>query len=127
MDFSAELLRDLTNAYGIPGYEDAATKVMADYLKDYVDDIEYDRLGSIIGIKKGSNDRPRVLLDSHIDEIDFMVKEITSEGFVKFLPLGGWWGHVALGQRMRILTRKGPVLGGSTNALRWRLVPCGYP
>jgi endoglucanase len=105
------MLRDLTNASGTSGHEDAATEVMAGYLKDYVDDIEYDRLGSIIGIKKGSTEQPRILLDSHIDEIGFMVKEITKEGFVKFLALGGWWGHVALGQRMKILTKKGPVLG----------------
>lgn len=111
MDFSAELLRDLTNASGTSGHEDAATEVMASYLKDVTDEIKYDRLGSVIGVKKGSEDQPRVLLDSHIDEIGFMVKEITKEGFIKFLPLGGWWGHVALGQRMKIITKKGPVLG----------------
>jgi len=111
VDFSAELLRDLTNAYGTSGHEDAATEVMAAYLKNFVDEIKYDRLGSVIGIKKGAEDKPRILLDSHIDEIGFMVKEITKEGFIKFLPLGGWWGPVALGQRMKIITKKGPVLG----------------
>jgi len=111
VDFSAELLRDLTNANGTSGHEDAATEVMARYMKDVVDEIKYDRLGSLIGIKKGSADQPRVLIDSHIDEIGFMVKEITKDGFIKFLPLGGWWPHVALGQRMRVITKKGPVLG----------------
>jgi endoglucanase len=111
VDFTAEMLRDLVNAYGTSGHEDAATEVMAEYLKDVVNEIKYDRLGSLIGIKKGADDQPRILIDSHIDEIGFMVKEITSKGFIKFLPLGGWWGHVALGQRMKIITRKGPVLG----------------
>ena len=110
MDFSAQLLKDLTNANGTSGYEDAATEVMASYMKGLAD-IEYDRLGSIIGTKKGASEHPRVLIDGHLDEIGFMVREITSGGFIKFLPLGGWWGHVALGQRMRILTKKGPVLG----------------
>jgi len=40
-----------------------------------------------------------------------MVKSITKEGFVRFLPLGGWWGHVVLAQRLVIRTRRGDVLG----------------
>ena len=110
MDFSAKLLQDLTNANGTSGHEDAATEVMAAYMKGLAK-IEYDKLGSIIGVKKGSSDEPRILLDSHLDEIGFMVREIDGNGFIKFLPLGGWWGHVALGQRMRIITKNGPVIG----------------
>lgn len=110
MDYTTQLLRDLTNASGVSGHEDGATEVMASYMRDLAE-IEYDRLGSLIGVKKGTSAEPRVLLESHIDEIGFMVKEITEEGFIKFLPLGGWWGHVALGQRMRIITHRGPVLG----------------
>jgi putative aminopeptidase FrvX len=110
VDFSAKLLADLTNANGTSGHEDAATEVMAVYMKGLAK-VEYDKLGSIIGVKKGTSEEPRVLLDSHLDEVGFMVKEIDSNGFIKFLPLGGWWGHVALGQRMRIITKKGPVIG----------------
>jgi endoglucanase len=46
-----------------------------------------------------------------LDEVGFMVRSITKEGFIKFLPLGGWWGHVVLGQRLIIKTRQGDVLG----------------
>ncbi|MFH1701685.1 MAG: M42 family metallopeptidase [Candidatus Zixiibacteriota bacterium] len=110
MDFTQELLRDMTNAYGPSGHEEDITKVMASYLED-LGEIQYDKLGSIMATMKGTSDSPRVLIDSHMDEIGFMVKEITKDGFIKFLPLGGWWGHVALGQRMKVLTSKGPVLG----------------
>ena len=51
------------------------------------------------------------MLAGHLDEVGFLVKSVTKEGFVKFLPLGGWWGHVVLGQRLIIKTRKGDVLG----------------
>jgi endoglucanase len=40
-----------------------------------------------------------------------MVKFITKEGFIKFLPLGGWFSQVLLGQRVVIKTRKGDVVG----------------
>jgi endoglucanase len=51
------------------------------------------------------------MISGHMDEIGFMVKEITKEGYIKFLPLGGWWGHVALGQRMRVVSSKGVFVG----------------
>jgi endoglucanase len=46
-----------------------------------------------------------------MDEIGFMVRHITKEGFVKFVPLGGWWDQVLLGQRVIIKTHKGDVVG----------------
>lgn len=115
MDYSEQLLADLTNALGTSGHEDSATEVMLSYIEGFAE-VQFDKLGSLIGKKKGSADQPRVLIDSHLDEIGFMVKEITKDGFVKFLPIGGWWGHLAMGQRVRIITKKGPVLGvvGST-------------
>ncbi|MEW5993794.1 MAG: M42 family metallopeptidase [Candidatus Zixiibacteriota bacterium] len=106
-----QLLKEITEANGVSGYEDEVRRIMARELRDRVDTIEYDKMGSILGVKRGSGDRPRVLIVGHMDEIGFMVKEITEEGYIKFLPLGGWWGHVALGQRMRIITSKGPVTG----------------
>ena len=115
MDQTEILLQEITDAFGPSGYEGGARDVMARYLKGYAK-ISYDKLGSLIGEKEGTSKSPRVVVAGHLDEIGFMVKEITSDGFIKFLPLGGWWGHVALGQRVWVLTSKGPVLGvvGST-------------
>lgn len=111
MDKTELLLKEITEANGVSGYETEVRKIMVRELKPLVDEIAYDKLGSVMGIKKGSSASPRVMVVGHLDEIGFMVKEITSDGYIKFLPLGGWWGHVALGQRMRIITSKGPVIG----------------
>jgi putative aminopeptidase FrvX len=51
------------------------------------------------------------MVGAHLDEVGFVVREITKEGFIKVLPLGGWWGHVMLAHRVLIQTRKGPVIG----------------
>jgi len=110
VDNTEILLQEITDADGISGYEGAAREVMGRYL-DGLGEISYDKLGSLIARKKGRSDSPRVILAGHLDEIGFMVKEISPEGFINFLPIGGWWGHVALGQRVKILTAKGPVLG----------------
>lgn len=116
MDASAKLLQELTNANGVSGYESEIRAIMKRELKSLTDKVETDKLGSVLATKKGTADNPRVMVAAHMDEIGFMVKEFTKEGYIKFLPLGGWWGHVALGQRMRIMTNKGPVIGviGST-------------
>lgn len=111
MDKSELLLKEITEANGVSGYEADIRKIMTRELKGYVDNIEYDKLGSILGSKKGTNDNPRVMVSGHMDEIGFMVKEITKDGYIKFLPLGGWWGHVAFGQRMRVISSKGVFVG----------------
>lgn len=115
MDNTELLLEELTNAYGPSGLEEAVTSIFKSHLKDLAK-ISYDKMGSIIAEKKGAADRPRVMVVGHCDEIGFMVSEITGNGFIKFLPLGGWWGHVALGQRVMVLGRKGATPGviGST-------------
>jgi endoglucanase len=51
------------------------------------------------------------MLAGHMDEIGFMVKQITPEGFIKFIPLGGWFDQVLLGQRVIIQTKKNDVVG----------------
>lgn len=111
MDRTEELLKELTEANGVPGHEHEIRKIMRRELEGNVDEILRDKTGSIVGRKRGGSDDPRVLVMGHMDEIGFMVKEITKAGYIKFLPLGGWWPHVALGQRMRVITAKGPVVG----------------
>ncbi|MDH3890051.1 MAG: M42 family metallopeptidase [candidate division Zixibacteria bacterium] len=111
MDRTEELLKELTEANGVPGYEHEIRKIMTRELEGNVDEILRDKTGSVVGRKRGNSDDPRIMVIGHMDEIGFMVKEITKAGYIKFLPLGGWWPHVALGQRMRVITAKGPVVG----------------
>jgi putative aminopeptidase FrvX len=110
MDSRKDFLRQLLEAHGVPGAEQDVWKVMQRRLKG-VGPITRDRLGSFICEKKGTAAAPRVMLAGHLDEVGFMVRSVTKDGFVKFLPLGGWWGHVVLGQRMVIKTRRGDVIG----------------
>ncbi len=104
------LLKELTEAIGVPGFEDEVADLMAGHLSP-VAEISYDRLGSIVAEKKGKKGDPRIMIAGHMDEVGFMVKSITKEGFIKFLPLGGWWGHVVLAQRVLVRTRKGDFIG----------------
>jgi endoglucanase len=118
MDQTLKFLKDLVEAHGTPGAESPVVRVLERHLKG-VGTVSRDRLGSFICEKKGTaaprrgtaGRGPRVMLAGHLDEVGFMVKSVTKEGFVRFLPLGGWWGHVVLAQRLIIKTRRGDVAG----------------
>ena len=109
-DQTVELFRELTEAPGVPGYEKQIRDIIKRHLEG-ITTIAQDRIGSIVCRKDGEAEQPRIMLAGHMDEIGFMVKLVTDEGFVKFSPLGGWWDQVLLAQRVIIKTRKGDVVG----------------
>ncbi len=105
-----DLLKELTQVNGVPGFESRVAAIMRRHLED-IAEISTDNLGSLIATMAGLAERPRVMLAGHMDEVGFMVKLVTDEGFIRFAPLGGWWDQVLLGQRVTIETAKGPVEG----------------
>jgi len=107
---SIELLERLVQADAVPGHEEEVREIFRARLSA-VGELGGDRLGSVLCTKRGSADGPRILLDSHVDEVGFIVQRVTAAGLVKFLPLGGWWPHALLAQRVRILTRRGKLPG----------------
>ncbi len=108
MDSTEQLLQALTDAHGVPGYEAEVRAVIRGYLEP-LGQVTQDKIGSVIC--KVGDGGPRVMLAGHMDEIGFMVRHITQEGFLKFVPLGGWWDHVLLGQRVIVKTSSGDVVG----------------
>lgn len=109
---SIELLRRLTLAAGPSGAESEVRQEVRTALGDLEgSELSHDRLGSLIVERKGTAEGPRVLLDAHMDEVGFLVQNIGSDGMLALAPLGGWWGHVLLAQRVDVLTEKGKVPG----------------
>src|SRR5512145_1368919 len=98
-DRSIDLLRRLSLAAGPPGAEDEVRAIVHDVLAS-AGTISHDRLGSVLCERRGSADAPRIALDSHLDEVAFLVQSITREGLLGLVPLGSWWGHVLLSQRV---------------------------
>ena len=72
-DATLELLRELTEAPGISGYEQEVREIIRKHLQD-ITTIEQDRLGSIVCRKNGKAEKPRIMLAGHMDEIGFIVK-----------------------------------------------------
>ncbi len=110
MDETTTLLKLLTEANGVPGHEAKVREVVKGYLKK-IGDLSQDNIGSLICTLSSSLKTPLVMLASHMDEIGFMIKHITKEGFLRFIQLGGWFDQVLLGQRVEIQTHNGVVVG----------------
>lgn len=111
MDQTLSMFKELTEAAGVPGQEEEVRNLMRGYLEPLSDEIVTDNLGSIFAKKSGTADGPRIMMAGHLDEVGFLVTHITSKGYIKFQPLGGWWAQVMLAQRVTIKTRKGDIVG----------------
>ncbi len=103
------LFKQLTELQGAPGNEHLVRRFMKQELSKYADETIQDNLGGIFGVKKGSG--PKVMVAGHMDEVGFMVTQITDNGMLRFQPLGGWWNQVLLAQRVQIMADNGPIIG----------------
>ena len=116
MELDIQMLTDLTMARGIAGNEGHVRDVFRNYAKDYVEEFIEDGIGGIFAKHEGNADGPRILLAGHLDEVGFMVSQITEKGFIKFQTIGGWWSQVVLAQQVEITTREGKVFRGVTGS-----------
>jgi putative aminopeptidase FrvX len=110
VDKHIAFLKELTEAPGPPGHEGPARQVMASRLATFCA-LDSDRLGSLIARKEGAEDGPKVMLSAHMDEVGFLVKRVTEQGYLKFTNLGGWWPQRLIGHRVTVLTKQGPIPG----------------
>ena len=52
------------------------------------------------------------MVAAHMDEIGLMVSHIDDDGFLRFVPMGGWSDQTILGQRVVVHTRDGKRIPG---------------
>src|SRR5699024_2192084 len=96
------LFETLTELQGAPGNEAPVRHFMEKELEKYADQVIYDNLGGVFGVKNGTG--PKVMVAGHMDEVGFMDTQITKNGMLRFQTLGGWWSQVLLAQRVQVMT-----------------------
>ena len=112
------LFKKLCETPGISGFEERIQKVIKEELEKITDEVTIDKLGNVIGIKKakklsGKPAPKKVMIAAHMDEIGFMVSFIDKEGFIRFVPVGGFDPKTLVAQRVVVHGTKdiGGVIG----------------
>lgn len=104
-----ELLRRLSNARGVAGYEDEVREIMVEEMKKRCSEVEVDKFGNVIG--KIGRGNPKIMIAAHMDEVGFVVKHIDDKGFLRFINIGGLDARILPASRVCVLSEKGNFPG----------------
>jgi putative aminopeptidase FrvX len=105
-----ELLSRLLRTPGPSGHETDPARVWREACAEFAE-VGADRVGSSFARVPGTGGGPRLAVVGHIDEIGLHITHIESDGKLRFGQVGGWDAIVLVGQRVRINTRGGPLIG----------------
>ena len=79
-----KLLFDICSCMSISGFEYRCEKKLREIVMPYFDECIGDSVGNHIFVKKSkAANAPKLLIDTHYDEVGLMVKGITDEGFLR--------------------------------------------
>ena len=104
-----DLLKRILNASGISGYENEIAKIMREELKKTCSEVSVDNFGNVIA-RKGKGKR-KIMLAAHMDEVGFVVKHISKEGFLSFIKVGGIDDRVLPAQRVVVKAKDRDITG----------------
>jgi endoglucanase len=90
------------------GFEMPGQKVWAKWVGKHASEVQCDAYGSTWAVLPGKSERI-IMLESHADEIGYMVKHIDDRGFLRIDRVGGSDSATARGRRLTILGDNGPV------------------
>jgi len=105
------LLENLLTAVGPSGREADPARVWREWCGEFAADVGSDQMGSSFARVPGTAGGPTLIVVGHIDEIGLHVSHIDDEGYLRFGQVGGWDALVLVGQRVRLMTRNGPIIG----------------
>ncbi len=112
---TVELLRELSDQFGVSGFEGEVREWIHTHIKDRVDDIQIDVLGNLMATINPGRDLT-VMLDAHMDEIGFMVSYVEEGGFLRFAPIGGWDPRILPAKQVEVRSRDGKTYRGVIGA-----------
>ncbi|MGF7057656.1 M42 family metallopeptidase [Brassicibacter mesophilus] len=96
------LLRELSQAFGVSGYEKEVREIIKNCVKNHVDNIFVDALGNLIAYKKGiGGNKKKIMLAAHMDEIGMQVTKIEENGMIKLKSLGFLWIPITYMNRVK--------------------------
>lgn len=108
-DRRRQFFEELLSTPGPSGYEADSQRVWVEYVSEFADEVNTDDYGNAVATLHGGD--TSVALAGHGDEIGFIVRDVTDDGFVRMGRIGGSDKTVSRGQHVTIHTADGPVDG----------------
>ncbi|OJV63980.1 MAG: peptidase [Clostridiales bacterium 38-18] len=106
-----KLLKALSEAFGPSGFEEDVVKIVKNNVPFC--DIEIDAMNNVyLSLKSNTGNKPKLLLDAHLDEVGFMVQSVAKNGLISFVPLGGWVPTNVPAHTVHIKTETGELVQG---------------
>lgn len=115
-DDSLEFLTELLETPSPSGFEIDAQRIWADELRKYTEDVQCDTyVNTWATFHAEAENAPTLMIEAHADEIGFMIRHITKDGFLYVERVGGTDTAIARGRRVRFLGSQGEVTGVTGN------------
>ena len=108
------LLKELSEAPGVPGREEKVRAILERECKGLFDELSVDAMGTLVAVKKAEG-KPKVLIAAHMDEIGFYVRHVDDRGFLRLQNVGGFDTRNLFARRVRVQTTGGEMLTGLLN------------
>ena len=97
------LVKELCLLNGVSSGEDEVRAFIREKAAPYAEAMRTDALGNLIVFKKGAKATGnKLMLTAHMDEVGFIVNDITEDGYLKFAPVGGIDPRVVIGKRVSV-------------------------
>lgn len=103
------LVKELCNICAPSGFEDEVRTFLRE--RATADEIYTDTIGNLICHKKGNG--RKIMVSAHMDEVGFIITEITDDGFLKFDELGSIETAVMYGKKVLIGKNRIPGIIGA--------------
>ncbi len=105
-----KFLEKMLNTPSPSGFEKPVQELVKNQIAGYSDEIYSDVHGNLIAVKNPAGS-PRLMVAAHCDEVGFMVKHISEEGYIYFAAVGGVDVSILPGRNVQIHAEKTVIPG----------------
>lgn len=105
-----EFLESLLDTASPSGFERSSQQAWIEYVSQFADDVRTDDYGNAVAVHEGDGET-EIAIAGHGDEIGFMVRDITDDGYLRLSRIGGSDRTVTRGQHVTVHTDDAPVSG----------------
>ncbi|NQZ65984.1 MAG: M42 family metallopeptidase [Mycoplasmatales bacterium] len=97
---------------GMSRYEDDVVEALKKNTEKSGFKYSRDGMGSLIMNKKGDPKGPKIQIAAHMDEVGFLVREVTPKGMILLSMVGGVWPATVIGTEGILMSSKGKRYSG---------------